>query len=262
VACRNAARSGLSGEVIVAAVADEEHSSIGVQEVLSHVRADAAVVTEPTELAVATAHKGFVWVEIDVAGRAAHGSRPHLGVDAILKTGPILVELSGLNQRLLAGGHPTLGPGTLHASLVSGGLEESTIPDRCTLTIERRTLPGETVADVEHDIAELLTRCRRADPELAVTSRIPLAREPFETATTEPIVGTVIEAAGEVLGRTVDVVGVSYWADSAFLQAAGIPTVLFGPDGDGAHATVEWVSLPGVIACTQTLTATARAFCR
>jgi acetylornithine deacetylase len=262
VACRNAARSGLSGEVIVAAVADEEHSSIGVQEVLSHVRADAAVVTEPTELAVATAHKGFVWVEIDVAGRAAHGSRPHLGVDAILKTGPILVELSGLNQRLLAGGHPTLGPGTLHASLVSGGLEESTIPDRCTLTIERRTLPGETVADVEHDIAELLTRCRHADPELAVTSRIPLAREPFETAATEPIVGTVIEAAGEVLGRTVDAVGVSYWADSAFLQAAGIPTVLFGPDGDGAHATVEWVSLPGVIACTQTLTATARAFCR
>jgi acetylornithine deacetylase len=262
VACRNAARSGLSGEVIVAAVADEEHSSIGVQEVLRHVRADAAVVTEPTELAVATAHKGFVWVEIEVVGRAAHGSRPHLGVDAILKTGPILVALTSLNERLRSDAHPTLGPGTLHASLVTGGVEESTIPDRCTLTIERRTLPGESVAEVEDEIAELLSRCRRADPELAVTSRILLARQPFETAAAEPIVGTVIQAAGGVLGRSVGVVGVSYWADSAFLQAAGIPTVLFGPDGDGAHATVEWVSLSGTIACAQTLTAAAQAFCR
>jgi acetylornithine deacetylase len=262
VACRNAARSGLSGEVIVAAVADEEHSSIGVQEVLRHVRADAAVVTEPTELAVATAHKGFVWVEIEVVGRAAHGSRPYLGVDAILKTGPILVALTSLNQRLRSDAHPTLGPGTLHASLVTGGLEESTIPDRCTLTIERRTLPGESVAEVEYEIAELLSRCRRADPELAVTSRTLLARQPFETAAAEPIVGTVIQAARGVLGRSVGVVGVSYWADSAFLQAAEIPTVLFGPDGDGAHAAVEWVSLPGTIACTQTLTGAAHAFCR
>ena len=262
VACRTAARSGLSGEVIFAAVADEEHSSIGVQEVLRRVRADAAVVTEPTELAVATAHKGFVWVEIEVTGRAAHGSRPHLGVDAILKTGPILVELTDLNERLRAGTHPILGPGTLHASLVTGGTEESTIPDRCTLTIERRTLPGESVADVEHEIAELLTCCRRADPELAVTSRTLLAREPFETSPTEPIVGTVIQAARGVLGRSVEVVGVSYWADSAFLQTAGVPTVLFGPDGDGAHAAVEWVSLPGTIACAQTLTAAAQAFCR
>jgi acetylornithine deacetylase/succinyl-diaminopimelate desuccinylase-like protein len=262
VACRNAARSGLSGEVIVVAVADEEHSSIGVQEVLRRVRADAAVVTEPTELAVATAHKGFVWVEIDVAGRAAHGSRPHLGVDAILKTGPILVALTDLNERLRADAHPTLGPGSLHASLVTGGLEESTIPDRCTLTVERRTLPGETVADVEHEIAELLARCRHADPELAVSSRVLLARQPFETSPAKAIVGRVIQAAGGVLGRSVGVVGVSYWADSAFLQAAGIPTVLFGPDGDGAHAAVEWVSLPGTIACTQTLTAAAQAFCR
>jgi acetylornithine deacetylase len=118
------------------------------------------------------------------------------------------------------------------------------------------------VADVEHEIAELLARCRRADPELAVTSRTLLAREPFQTAPAKPIVGTVIQAAGGVLGRSVDVVGVSYWADSAFLQAAGIPTVLFGPDGDGAHAAVEWVSLPGTIACTQTLTGAAQAFCR
>ena len=261
-ACRNAARSGLSGEVVVAAVADEEHSSIGVQEVVRSVRADAAIVTEPTELTVATADKGFVWVEIEVTGRAAHGSRPHLGVDAILKTGPILVALSDLNEALRAREHLALGPGTLHASLVTGGLGESTIPDRCSLTIERRTLPGETVADVEREVAGLLARCRHADPELTATSRTLLARESFETAAAEPIVGTVVQAANESLGRPVEMTGVSYWADSAFLQAAGIPTVLFGPDGDGAHAAVEWVSLPGTIACATVLTAAARAFCR
>ncbi len=262
IACREAARAGLAGEVIVAAVADEEHSSIGVQEVLRSVRADAAVVTEPTELAVATAHKGFVWVEIEVTGRAAHGSRPHLGVDAILETGPVLVALAELNQRLDARRHPALGPGTLHASLVSGGIGESTIPDRCTLTVERRTLPGETVAAVEREVEELLEGCRRADPELVVDSRVLLAREPFETAATEPIVGTVLQTARDLLDRPVEVAGVSYWADSAFIQAAGIPTVLFGPDGDGAHAEVEWVSVSGTVACARVLTEAARAFCR
>jgi acetylornithine deacetylase len=262
VACREAARAGLAGEVIVAAVADEEHSSIGVREVLRSVRADAAVVTEPTELAVATAHKGFVWIEFEVTGRAAHGSRPHLGVDAILATGPILVALAELNQRLGARRHPALGPGTLHASLVSGGIGESTIPDRCTLTIERRTLPGETLGAVEREIEELLDRCRQADPELAVDSRTLLAREPFETSATEPIVGMVLQSARDLLDRPVDVAGVSYWADSAFIQAAGIPTVLFGPDGDGAHAEVEWVSLSGTVACARVLSAAALAFCR
>jgi acetylornithine deacetylase len=140
IACREAARRGL--DVTVAAVADEEHSSLGVQEVLRHVRADAAIVTEPTELTVATAHRGFVWTEISVAGVAAHGSRPHLGVDAIMKTGPVLTALDDLNGRLRGREHPRLGRGFVHASLIEGGREESTIPDFCTLTIERRTLPG------------------------------------------------------------------------------------------------------------------------
>jgi acetylornithine deacetylase len=262
VACREAARDTLSGEVVVAAVADEEHSSIGVQQVLRDVHADAAIVTEPTELAVATAHKGFVWVEINVVGQAAHGSRPHLGVDAILKTGPILVALHDLNESLRTREHAMLGPGSLHASLIAGGREASTIPDHCVLTIERRTLPGETVADVERDIADLLARCRTADRELNATARTLLAREPFEIPASADIVRTVANAATGVLGRPAALVGVSYWADAAFISAAGIPTVLFGPDGDGAHADVEWVSVPGTIACAQALTAAARSFCR
>jgi len=262
VACRDAARAGIGGEVVVAAVADEEHSSVGVQEVLGRVRADAAVVVEPTELAVATAHKGFVWTEIEVVGKAAHGSRPHLGVDAILKGGPVLVALAALDERLRARRHPRLGPGSLHASLISGGREESTIPDRCVLTIERRTLPGETVEQVEHDIEELLAGCRAADPGLVARCRTTLAREPFETGDAAPIVRAVARAATGVLGRPAEIGAVSYWADSAFIAAAGIPTVLFGPSGDGAHAEAEWVSAASVVACADTLTTVAIDVCR
>jgi acetylornithine deacetylase len=257
IACREA--RGVDGEVVVAAVADEEHASLGVQEILTHVRADAAVVTEPTELRIATAHKGFVWTEIEVTGRSAHGSRPHLGVDAITKTGPILLALDALNRELTTRRvHPTLGAGTLHASLITGGREESTIPERCVLTVERRTLPGETVAEVEADVERLLQACRAADPELVVVARTTLSREPFETADDAAIVRALARATH---GDTTPV-GVSYWADSAFIAAAGIPTVLYGPDGDGAHAEQEWVSISGTISCARTLTALARDFCR
>src|SRR5215472_3253851 len=261
IACRDAQRAGIAGQVVVAAVADEEHASLGVQEVLRHVRADAAIVTEPTELRVATAHKGFVWTEIEVTGRAAHGSRPHLGIDAIMQTGPILRALHALHGELATRRiHPTLGPGTLHASLITGGREESTIPERCLLTIERRTLPGESLADVEADITRLLQQCRDADAALTAGARTTLARDPFETSPDEPIVQAVQRAAPGARGRAP--AGVSYWADSAFIAAAGIPTVLFGPDGDGAHATTEWVSISGTIQCARTLRAVAADFCR
>ena len=262
LACRDVARLGLDGELIVAAVADEEHASLGVQEVLSRVTTDAAIVTEPTELVVATAHGGFVWTEIRVLGKAAHGSRPQLGQDAILATGPILIALQDLNTRLRAAGHPLLGPGTLHASLISGGREESTIPAECVLTVERRTVPGETVQDVEREVAALLAECRTGDPRLRVTSRTTLARDPFEVSSDAAIVASVAAAAGRVLGQPARLGGLGYWADSAFLAAAGIPTVLFGPSGDGAHADDEWVDLPSVSACRRILTAAAVDFCR
>lgn len=262
IACRDAARAGIDGEVVLAAVADEEHASIGVREALEHVHADAAIVTEPTELVVATAHKGFAWTEIEVVGRAAHGSRPHLGVDAIFKAGPVLVALAELNARLQQTQHPSLGPGTVHGSLISGGLEESTIPDRCVLTIERRTLPGETAADVERDVAAVLARCAAADPELEATSRTTLVREPFEVPDTTPIVTAVRDGAERSLQRRPEVGGVSYWADSAFIAAAGIPTVLFGPAGDGAHGQVEWVSIDSTALCAEILTTVATRFCR
>jgi acetylornithine deacetylase len=262
VACRDAAAAGLAGEVVVAAVADEEHSSTGVQAVLRVAGADAAIVTEPTELEVAIAHKGFVWTRIDVTGRAAHGSRPQLGIDAIRMTGPVLTGLDGLDRTLASRApHALLGHGNVHASLISGGTEESTIPERCTLTIERRTLPGETADDVHADVTALIEHCARRDPQFRADARMLLARDAFETAPAEPIVAAVLAAADRIEGRSRAPAGVSYWADSAFISAAGIPTVLFGPSGDGAHAEVEWVSVESVRTCAEVLTAVAIDFC-
>ena len=262
IACREAARLGLDVDVVVAAVADEEHGSLGIQRVLDHLGAgfvaDAAVVTEPTEMAIGVAHKGFVWTEIDVMGVAAHGSRPQLGVDAIVRTGTLLVEIEALGRRLAARAHPLLGPGTVHAGVIEGGQGPSTIPERCRLTIERRTLPGESPTDVEREVGQLLATCAAADPDFRATARTVMHRPPLETAGAHPLVAALSGACQDIRADTPDVSGLSYWADSAFIAARGIPTVLFGPGGDGAHADVEWVSLRDTADCARVLVQLAR----
>jgi acetylornithine deacetylase/succinyl-diaminopimelate desuccinylase-like protein len=260
IACRDASLAGIDGKVIVAAVADEEHASLGIQEVLASAdlpRIDAAVVTEPTERQVGTAHRGFVWTEVTVRGVAAHGSRPHLGADAILAAGHCLVAFDELDQQIRSRPHPFLGSGNLHASLIAGGTGESTIPDRCVFTVERRTLPGEMLERVEADVADLLERRRPADPRLTTTARTVLHRAPMQTPHDAEIVQALLAAAGP--GTTV--APMSYWADSAFLAAAGIPTVLYGPEGDGAHADAEWVSRTGTSTAAAVLTQLTRDFC-
>jgi acetylornithine deacetylase len=261
VACREAAALGLAGDVVVAAVADEEHASLGVQEALRAVRADAAIVTEPTELEVIVAHKGFVWAEIEVTGKAAHGSRPHLGVDAIVKAGPILTALGALDEALDARTHPLLGRGSVHASTIDGGIELSSYPARCVLGLERRTLPGDTADDVEAELDTLLDECRRADPDLIADRRTLLVREPFEVDTEAEVVDAVQSAAEEVLERRPALGGASYWADAAFVAAAGVPTVMFGASGEGAHALEEWVSIADTVAVTRALVGVASRLC-
>lgn len=260
VAARDAVAGGLRGEVVVAAVADEEAASLGIRDVLTHIdatRIDAAVVAEPTERHIGTAHRGFIWHEIVIAGVAAHGSRPQLGADAILAAGPLLVALAELDAHLLDRPHRFLGPGNLHASLISGGTEESTIPDRCTLTIERRTLPGETLASLERDLDDLVARSRPSDPRITVSTRTLLHREPMET----PHDAAIVQSLQAATGASVPLSPMSYWADSAYLSAAGIPTVLYGPEGEGAHADVEWVSLSGTHVATTALTTLVSDFC-
>jgi acetylornithine deacetylase len=261
VACREAAALGLRGDVVVAAVADEEHASLGVQEALGAVSADAAVVTEPTEMTLVVAHKGFVWAEVDVTGRAAHGSRPHLGVDAIVRAGPILTAIGELDAALAEHEHPLLGRPSVHASVIRGGEELSSYPARCTIGLERRTLPGEGAEDVERELAALLDGCRAADPQLRAEHRVLLVREPFASPPDAELAVLAREAAAEVLGTPPAVGGASYWADAAFIAAAGIPTLMFGPGGEGAHAAQEWVSLSDTEAVARTLVALARRIC-
>jgi acetylornithine deacetylase len=261
VACRDAAALGLAGDVVVAAVADEEHASIGVQEILETVGADAAILTEPTEMALVIAHRGFAWSEIEVTGRAAHGSRPSLGVDAIVKTGPVLTALGRLDDELHARTHPLLGRPSVHASVIAGGAELSSYPARCVVGIERRTLPGESQADVEAELEALLDACRAEDEALVASRRTLLAREPLEIAPDAPVVRLVTEAVTDVLGAAPAIEGAGYWSDAGFIAAAGIPTVIYGPSGEGAHAAEEWVSISDTERVTRVLVDVARRIC-
>jgi acetylornithine deacetylase len=261
IAAREASRLGLAGNVVVAAVADEEHASLGVREVLGRVSADAAVVTEPTELALAVAHKGFVWSEIEVRGRSAHGSRPHLGVDAIVKMGGVLGELDELDRSLADRTHPLLGRASVHASVIEGGVELSSYPAHCRLSLERRTVPGETGEQIDRELEALLERRRADDPDFDASHQTLLVREPFEIDPDAELVKIVSDAAAEVLPDPVTIGGASYWADAAFIADAGIPTVLFGPGGEGAHAIEEWVSLSDAEAVARTLVGVATRVC-
>ena len=252
LAAAEAQRLDLPGDVVIAAVVDEEAESIGTETLVRGVDADAAIVTEPTGLDICVAHRGFVWAEIETVGRAAHGSRPDLGVDAIAKMGPILVELEELGATLAAGTrHPLLGTGLVHASMIEGGRELSTYPEQCVLCIERRTIPGESAQQVE---AELEGLARGGDV------RVTFSRAPLETSSGEPIV-EILARQTRSAGYEPVLAGAPFWTDAGLLADAGIPSVLFGPGGDGAHAAVEWVDLSDYERCIRALVATAAEFC-
>jgi acetylornithine deacetylase len=252
IAAREARKLKLHGDVIVAAVADEEVASVGTAAVLERIEADAAIVTEPTEMRLCLAHKGFAWLEVETRGVAAHGSRPDLGFDAVAHMGRILTGVLELDQRLRAGrGHLLLGTGTLHASLIEGGQELSTYPARCVVKLERRTLPGEDGAKALQEIDDLIASARAEDPALEASARLLLERPPSQLGADSFVTEAVEKAATEVLGREPEVIGVAYWMDMALSNAVGIPTVAFGPSGEGAHADVEWVDLASLQTCVE-----------
>jgi acetylornithine deacetylase len=261
LAAAHAAQAQLAGDVIVTAVADEEHASLGCQSVLRRWSADACVVTEPTSLRVCVAHKGFVWARIAVTGRASHGSRPDLGVDAIAKAAPLLAGVTRLEAALRERRHPLLGAGSVHASRIAGGQELSSYPGECVLELERRTLPGESEEDVRAEVERLLADARAEDPDLQVGAELTLVRDPFEVDRDEQIVRQLLVEAEGLPGGSADVIGDHPWMDAAFTSAAGIPTVVFGPGGAGAHAAVEYGDLASVAHCARALLGTAKTFC-
>jgi acetylornithine deacetylase len=247
------------GRLIVAAVADEEYASLGADQLVTEWTADAAVVTEPTDLQIAIGHKGFAWFEIETRGRAAHGSRPRDGRDAILRMGRVLHQLEQLDRELQSRPpHPVMATASLHASIIEGGRELSSYPDACTLQMERRTVAGESASSALHEIEAILSGLGEQDPEFEGSVRLLFGRPPYELAPGHTLPQSLARAAATSGVRT-NTVGMSFWTDAAVLAAAGMPSVLFGPGGAGLHSTEEYVLVDDVVACRDALAALALA---
>ena len=252
----------LRGDLIVAAVADEEYGSLGTTDLLQHTRPDGAIVTEPTALAVCLAHKGYLWIEVRTEGRAAHGSRFQEGIDANMRMGRFLSRLEGLERDLRARPpHPLVGPPSLHAAVLGGGSGLSTYAAECRLQIERRTVPGETESAVMEEIRAILDDLREEDPGYAGSARTFFVREPFEVSQNAAVVRAVAASVRAVIDEEPRFVGDTPWMDSALLTAAGVETVVFGPAGTGAHAREEWVDIASMVRCAEVLARSAVEYC-
>lgn len=238
------ARARMGGRLVVALTADEEHAAIGMKALVDGgLRADAAVVCEPTGLAVMPAHKGFLWIDARVAGRAAHGSRPDVGVDAIVRAGHLLVALDDEAVRLAKEtSHPLLGPASIHAGVVRGGTAPSVYAAECRLEIERRVLPGETREGVMAEVDRVVEAARRSRPGLDVRTKAGLFRAAAEVDAAAPLVQDLRRACARA-GLPDRIEGMSAWVEAGLLNASGTPAVCFGPGSIAqAHAVEEWVA--------------------
>jgi acetylornithine deacetylase len=255
--------SPLRGHLLIAAVADEEYGSLGTRDLINHVQVHGAIVTEPTALNTCLAHKGYLWIEVEVEGHAAHGSRFELGIDANLRMGRFLAKLEILEQELRnRKPHPLVGPPSLHAAMLSGGTGLSTYAASSKVQIERRTIPGETETQAVAEIQAIVDALVAQDPSFSAKVRPFFVREPFEVSAFAHIVEVVDRAAESVLGRPAVHMGDTPWMDAALLQAAGIETVVIGPEGYGAHASEEWVDFESVVKLAKILAKAALEYCQ
>jgi len=262
VAGARTANAKLAGDVIVTLVSDEEFGSQGTQDALAAVTADAAIVTEPSEMHLVLAHRGFAWFEIELIGLAAHGSMPHQGVDAIAHAGLVMRALDDLRARFESAlPHPLLGCSAVRVSMISGGTDAATVAESCTLTIERRMLPAETPDSVEAELRDLLDTLKAAHSEFQFELRRLVARGAFEADLDGPIVRAVADSAERVLGRPAASRGEPFWTDAGLILEAGIPCLLIGVDGGGAHAATEWATVESIEQLTDILEGAIRAFC-
>jgi acetylornithine deacetylase len=257
VALAAIARRPPRGTVLAALVADEEYASIGAADFVARHPCDACIVTEPSEGRLILAHKGFVWAEIETRGVAAHGSRWEDGVSAVGRMGRIIAALETFDRwELRSRTHTLLGPASLHCAMVSGGEGWSTYAPRCTLRVERRTLPGESPAQVLRELTTVIA----AAGEVAEVREV-LSRSPLECSPDSAVARATREAVTSVAGAPPDEAGVAYWMDAAIFADAGSATVDYGPTGTGAHGPVEWVELDSVVRCARVLADAAARFC-
>jgi acetylornithine deacetylase len=252
----------LGGDVLLAAPADEEYASIGIVDLLDRYRVDGAIVTEPTDLELCLAHKGFVVMEVVTRGRAAHGSLFSEGIDANMHMARFLNEVNVLEKTLQRDKvHPLVGPPSIHAPLIAGGTEVFTYAARCELHLERRTIPGETEKQVMEEMQAIIDRLAAEDPNFQCTLRTVISRSPYEVARDTQIVRDLEGAVGEVLGREGKITGQTYWMDTALIAERGIETVVIGPKGRGLHSHEEWVDLDSVADLAEILVKTAMVYC-
>jgi acetylornithine deacetylase len=250
-------------QILITAVIDEEYESLGMRALLAAgVRAAQAIITEPTRLAICPAHRGFAWFDVELIGRAAHGSRYDVGIDAITHAGLLLTELDRLEQTRQAGPtHPLLGRGSLHASKIQGGVGMSTYPERCTLAIERRTIPGESVEKATRELTDACARVKSNRREFDARVTLSTAQLPSDVPVDAPVVRRLVGAV-EREGIPVSIEGLSAWTDAALLNEAGIPTVCFGPGDIGlAHAAEEFVPVADIERATRVLARVVREWC-
>jgi acetylornithine deacetylase len=251
----------LAGDLLVAAVVDEEWVSAGAEELVKRYRADVAILPEQSDLDVVVEHGGFAWFEVESKGVEAAGIEPDAGIDAIALLAPVLEGLVELDRRLAAAPRPEYGRPSVHPSTISGGAQFPAYAQSCLLGVERCIVAGETVAGARAEMQELLARGAAADPRFDAELRLIVGREPVKLDASGPLVRALDRAIEARLGRAPRHVGDMGWSDSGILVEAGIPCAIFGPAGAGNHTAGEYVELDSLVACADVLEATARELC-
>jgi acetylornithine deacetylase len=252
----------LAGDLLFTAVIDEEYGSKGTEHLVQQVTADAAILTEPTNLRICCAHRGFAWIEIITTGRAAHGARHLEGIDANMHMGRILVEIEKLSQDLLQGeSHSLLGTASIHVPLIQGGTSQSVYSAKCRIELERRLLPDDNLDDVTAQIQAIVDKLSTQDSTFNATVNTFFSRNPYEIDPSAEIVQVVKQSTQAILSVDPEIYGELWWMDSALLADAGMETVIIGPTGDGIHADVEWVDMESVMQLAQILQQSAIKYC-
>jgi len=234
----NAKSRPLETEIVFVGLIDEEHAQAGSRALAkSRFKADLAIVGEPTKLQVVIAHKGSLWLEVETHGKAAHGATPQFGRNAVHEMARIVDLLeTDYAAQLRRRKHPLLGAATVNVGTISGGTQPNIVPDSCKITVDRRTVPGETDAGARREIAALL-RARKLSAKISSAKLAPAV--PLETNHKLPLVRRFMKCVGQTKPR-----GVDFFCDAAVLSAGGIPSVVFGPgDIAQAHTADEWISL-------------------
>ena len=239
----------LKGDLLLTFVADEEYASIGSADIAKRYSADGAIVTEPTHFEICIAHRGFIWYDIEVFGKEAHGSLFNEGIDANMRMGRLLAELDKLEQDLRGRPpHPLAGPPSLHAAILKGGTEISTYAAHSLLQLERRVAPGETEAQVTAELQAIIDQLASEDPSFQAKLTTTLVRLPFEMEVDREIVLLAEKVVEKHTGKPAVIAAQpGGWTDAQLLHQAGIDSILLGPFGEGAHAKEEWVDLESVI---------------